>query len=140
VAPLGPVYQAGTLSGNPVAVAAGLATLRIVQTPGYYEKLSATAQTLCTGLASAAAAHHVVFAAQSVGGMFGLYFRSTAPRTYAEVMECDKERFNQFFHGMLGEGVYLAPSAYEAGFVSSAHTQADIDNTIAAAHKVFAAL
>ncbi len=140
LAPIGPVYQAGTLSGNPVAVAAGLATLRIVQTAGFYDKLSATAYALCKGLSEAAAGHQVAFSAQHVGGMFGLYFRATAPQTYAEVMECDKDRFNQFFHSMLAEGVYLAPSAYEAGFVSSAHTTADIDNTVAAANKAFAAL
>ncbi len=140
VAPLGPVYQAGTLSGNPVAVAAGLATLRIVQTPGFYDKLSATAFALCKGLSEAAAAHQIAFSAQHVGGMFGLYFRASPPQTYAEVMACDKQRFNQFFHSMLAQGVYLAPSAYEAGFVSSAHTTADISKTVAAADKAFAAL
>lgn len=140
VAPLGPVYQAGTLSGNPLAVAAGLATLRIVQTAGFYDKLGAAARALCKGLSEAAAAHQVAFCAQHVGGMFGLYFRATVPQSYAEVMECDKERFNQFFHSMLAEGVYLAPSAYEAGFVSSAHTTADLDKTVAAASKAFAAL
>ena len=140
VAPVGPVYQAGTLSGNPVAVAAGLATLRIVQTAGFYDKLGATAYALCKGLSEAAAARKIAFSAQHVGGMFGLYFRATPPQTYAEVMECDKERFNQFFHSMLAEGVYLAPSAYEAGFVSSAHTTADLDKTVAAAGKAFDAL
>ena len=143
VAPLGPVYQAGTLSGNPVAVAAGLATLRIVQTTGFYDKLSATAYALCKGLSEAAAGHQIAFSAQHVGGMFGLYFcndHDGPPQSYAEVMACDKDRFNQFFHGMLAEGVYLAPSAYEAGFVSSAHTTADIDKTVAAANKAFAAL
>ena len=140
VAPLGPVYQAGTLSGNPVAVAAGLATLRVVQTAGFYDKLSATASALCKGLSEAAAAHQIAFSAQHVGGMFGLYFRASPPQTYAEVMACDKQRFNQFFHSMLAEGVYLAPSAYEAGFVSSAHTTADISKTVAAADKAFAAL
>ena len=140
VAPLGPVYQAGTLSGNPVAVTAGLATLRIVQTPGFYDKLSATAFALCKGLSEAAAAHQIAFSAQHVGGMFGMYFRASPPQTYAEVMACDKQRFNQFFHSMLAQGVYLAPSAYEAGFVSSAHTTADISKTVAAADKAFAAL
>jgi glutamate-1-semialdehyde 2,1-aminomutase len=140
VAPLGPVYQAGTLSGNPVAVAAGLATLALVQAPGFYDRLTATAYTLCKGLSEAAASHRVPFSAQHVGGMFGLYFRETAPQTYAEVMQCDKERFNAFFHAMLAQGVYLAPSAYEAGFVSSAHNAADIDKTVAAAGKVFAEL
>ncbi|HTE16424.1 MAG TPA: glutamate-1-semialdehyde 2,1-aminomutase [Burkholderiales bacterium] len=140
VAPLGPVYQAGTLSGNPVAVAAGLATLRIIQSTGFYDKLGATAHALCKGLSEAAAAHQIAFSAQHVGGMFGLYFRQSTPQTYAEVMTCDKERFNPFFHGMLAEGVYLAPSAYEAGFVSSAHTTADIEKTVTAANKAFAAL
>lgn len=140
VAPLGPVYQAGTLSGNPVALAAGLATLRLVQAAGYYDKLTATANALCRGLSEAAAGQNVAFSAQHVGGMFGLYFRALPPQTYAEVMECDKQSFNQFFHSMLAEGVYLAPSAYEAGFVSSAHTAADIDKTVAAAIKAFATL
>lgn len=140
LAPLGPVYQAGTLSGNPVAVAAGLATLRLVQAAGFYDRLSATAHALCKGLMEAAAAHQITFSAQHVGGMFGCYFRASPPQTYAQVMESDKESFNRFFHGMLAEGVYLAPSAYEAGFVSSAHTQADLDKTLVAANKAFAAL
>ena len=139
VAPLGPVYQAGTLSGNPVAVAAGLATLTLVQAAGFYDQLGATAYALCKGLSEAAASRRIAFSAQHVGGMFGLYFRDTPPQTYAEVMQCDKERFNAFFHAMLAEGVYLAPSAYEAGFVSSAHNAADIEKTVAAADKVFAA-
>lgn len=138
IAPLGPVYQAGTLSGNPVAVAAGLATLKLVQAPGFYEKLSATTSLLTDGLAAAAKRHGVVFSAQSVGSMFGIYFRATPPSSYAEVMQCDKDAFNRFFHAMLGRGVYLAPSAYEAGFVSAAHSQADIDATITAADAVFA--
>jgi glutamate-1-semialdehyde 2,1-aminomutase len=140
VAPLGPVYQAGTLSGNPVAVAAGLATLTLVQATDFYDKLTATAYALCKGLSEAAASRNIAFSAQHVGGMFGLYFRDTSPQTYAEVMQCDKERFNAFFHAMLAQGVYLAPSAYEAGFVSSAHSAADIDKTITAADKAFAAL
>ncbi len=140
VAPLGPVYQAGTLSGNPVAVAAGLSTLTLVQATGFYDKLTATAYALCKGLSEAASARRIAFSAQHVGGMFGLYFRETPPQSYAEVMQCDKERFNAFFHTMLAEGVYLAPSAYEAGFVSSAHSAADIEKTVAAADKAFAAL
>ena len=140
VAPLGPVYQAGTLSGNPVAVAAGLATLTLVQATGFYDKLAATAYALCKGLNEAAASHRIAFSAQHVGGMFGLYFRETPPQSYAEVMQCDKECFNAFFHAMLAQGVYLAPSAYEAGFVSSAHGAADIEKTVAAADKVFAVL
>jgi len=138
IAPLGPVYQAGTLSGNPVAVAAGLATLRKIQVPGFYEHLGATARSLCEDLTAAARRRKIAFSAQEVGGMFGLYFRATPPSTYAQVMECDREAFNRFFHSMLERGVYLAPSAYEAGFVSSAHSAADIAATIAAAEAVFA--
>jgi len=137
VAPLGPVYQAGTLSGNPLAVAAGLATLRKVQAPGFYERLSAAARSLCDGLVSAARRRRVTFSAQSVGGMFGLYFRATVPTSYAEVMQCDTEAFKRFFHAMLDRGIYLAPSAYEAGFVSAAHTDADIAATVAAAEAAF---
>ena len=140
VAPLGPVYQAGTLSGNPVAVAAGIATLALTEAPAFYTKLSATTRALTDGLARAAKKHGVRFAAQSVGGMFGLYFAATAPGSYAQVMQCDKERFNRFFHALLDAGVYLAPSAYEAGFVSAAHTDADIAFTIEAAERAFAML
>ena len=140
LAPLGPVYQAGTLSGNPVAVAAGLATLKLIQAPGFYDKLAAATHQLCSGLTEAAQARRIAFSARNIGGMFGLYFRATPPTSYAEVMQCNKEAFNQFFHAMLAEGVYLAPSAYEAGFVSAAHGPAEIDRTIKAAAKVFAAL
>ncbi len=138
LAPLGPVYQAGTLSGNPVAVAAGLKTLELVQQPGFYESLAAMTLKLTEGLTAAAREAGIPFSAQAVGGMFGLYFRATPPASYAEVMESDKEAFNRFFHGMIEEGVYLAPSAFEAGFVSAAHSEADIDATIAAASRVFA--
>jgi len=140
LAPLGPVYQAGTLSGNPVAVAAGLATLKLIQAPGFYDRLGAVAHQLCSGLAEAAQARQIAFSARNVGGMFGLYFRATPPTSYAEVMACDKDQFNHFFHAMLAEGVYLTPSAYEAGFVSAAHSAADIDRTLKAAAQVFAAL
>jgi glutamate-1-semialdehyde 2,1-aminomutase len=140
VAPLGPVYQAGTLSGNPVAVAAGLATLKLVQADGFYDKLAATTNALCSGLEKAAQTRNIAFSARHVGGMFGLYFRAVPPTSYAEVMQCDKERFNRFYHAMLGEGVYLAPSAYEAGFVSAAHTVADVEKTLTAAENVFSAL
>ena len=136
IAPLGPVYQAGTLSGNPVAVAAGLATLQLIQEAGFYDKLAASTKKLTDGLSAVAKEAGVSFSAQSVGGMFGLYFRETPPTSYAEVMECDKEKFNRFFHAMLDQGFYLAPSAFEAGFVSAAHTDADIDATIAAASKI----
>jgi len=137
LAPLGPVYQAGTLSGNPVAVAAGLTTLRLVQVPGFYDKLAAATRTLIDGLTAAAKKHGVTFSAQSVGGMFGVYFRATPPTSYAEVMECDKTAFNHFFHAMLGKGIYLAPSAFEAGFVSAAHTDVEIGKTLQAADEAF---
>jgi len=140
IAPLGPVYQAGTLSGNPLAVAAGLATLRKLQAPGFYERLTAVTRSLCDGLVAAARKHRVAFSAQSVGGMFGLYFRAAPPSSYAEVMQCDAEAFKRFFHAMLKRGVYLAPSAYEAGFVSSAHSSADIAATVTAAEAAFASM
>jgi glutamate-1-semialdehyde 2,1-aminomutase len=140
LAPVGPVYQAGTLSGNPVAVAAGLATLQLIQAPGFHDRLAATAHQLCSGLAEAAQARRIPFSARNVGGMFGLFFRETPPATYAEVMQCDKDAFNRFFHAMLAEGVYFAPSAYEAGFVSAAHGPTEIERTLKAAAKVFAAL
>ena len=118
IAPLGPVYQAGTLSGNPVAVAAGLATLALTEAPGFYEALAAKTRALVDGLEAAAKQAGVAFRANAVGGMFGLYFAPSVPASYDAVMACDKERFNRFFHAMLGAGVYFAPSAYEAGFVS----------------------
>jgi len=133
IAPLGPVYQAGTLSGNPVAVAAGLATLRAIQAPNFYAQLAARTRTLTDGLARAASDLGVAVCAQAIGGMFGIYFAASVPDSYATVMACDKERFNRFFHRMLDAGVYFAPSAYEAGFVSAAHTAADIDQTLALA-------
>ena len=139
IAPLGPVYQAGTLSGNPLSVAAGLVTLKKIAAPGFYEALTAKTRSLVVGLSAAAAARGVTFSAQSVGGMFGLYFSATPPTSYAEVMACDKDAFNRFFHAMLEQGVYLAPSAFEAGFVSAAHSDADIAASIAAADAVFAA-
>ncbi len=137
IAPLGPVYQAGTLSGNPVAVAAGLATLRLVDTPGFQERIESTARALVEGLAGEAKNAGVTFSSQSIGSMFGVYFRATPPRSFAEVMQCDRERFNRFFHAMLERGVYLAPSAYEAGFVSAAHGAREIEETIAAARDAF---
>jgi len=138
-APRGPVPQAGALSSNPLAVAAGLSTLRKVQAPGFYERLSAATRSLCEGLVSAGRRHGVAFSAQSVGGMFGLYFRATPPSTYAEVMQCDTDAFKRFFGAMLGRGIYLAPSAYEAGFVSAAHTEVDIADTVSAADRAFGA-
>lgn len=137
LAPLGPVYQAGTLSGNPVAVAAGLETLRQIQSPGFFDKLSATARKLTDGLTAAAAKNGVAFSAQAVGGMFGIYFRQTPPKSFAEVMESDRDAFNHFFHTMLKEGIYFAPSAFEAGFVSAAHGDTEISKTLEAADRVF---
>ena len=139
IAPLGPVYQAGTLSGNPLSVAAGLVTLKKIAAPGFYEHLTAKTKALVEGLSAAARTRGVSLSAQSVGGMFGLYFAATPPTSYAEVMACDKEAFNRFFHAMLEKGVYLAPSAFEAGFVSAAHSDADIAATVAAADAIFAA-
>lgn len=140
IAPLGPVYQAGTLSGNPVAVAAGLKTLELIRAPGFYEQLGARTKQLTDGLVAAAKTAGVAFSAQSVGGMFGLYFSASCPTSYAEVMASDKDAFNVFFHDLLDAGHYLAPSAFEAGFVSAAHSEADIQATIAAAAQAFAAL
>jgi glutamate-1-semialdehyde 2,1-aminomutase len=138
IAPLGPVYQAGTLSGNPVAVAAGLATLKIVDTAGFQEKIEATTLALVDGLRQEAQKARVAFSAQSIGSMFGIYFRAVPPCIFAEVMQADRERFNRFFHEMLKRGVYLAPSAYEAGFVSAAHGNTEIDATLAASREAFA--
>ena len=140
IAPLGPVYQAGTLSGNPVAVAAGIATLRLVEERGFIEKVEATTRALVEGLAAEAKKAGVTFSSQCIGSMFGIYFRDAPPRSFAEVMQCDRERFNRFFHAMLERGVYLAPSAYEAGFVSGAHGPSEIDETLAAARASFAAV
>jgi glutamate-1-semialdehyde 2,1-aminomutase len=138
IAPLGPVYQAGTLSGNPVAVAAGLATLKLLEAPGFQEHVAASTAALVEGLCAEAKRAGAAFSAQSIGSMFGIYFRAQVPGSFAEIMQCDRERFNRFFHEMLARGVYLAPSAYEAGFVSSAHGSAEIDATLAAARESFA--
>jgi glutamate-1-semialdehyde 2,1-aminomutase len=135
IAPLGPVYQAGTLSGNPVAVAAGLATLKKVSAPGFFDDLSSRTTRLVEGLSKVARETNQSFSAQSAGGMFGFYFRSQPPRTFAEVMESDREQFNRFFHAMLDLGVAMAPSAFEAGFVSSAHGERELSQTIDAARK-----
>ncbi len=135
IAPLGPVYQAGTLSGNPVAVAAGLATLKLVSRPGFTEGVEAATLALVKGLSQAAKDAGIPFAAQSVGSMFGIYFREGAPTSFAEVMTSDRDRFNRFFHEMLTRGIYLAPSAFEAGFVSAAHGAAEIEATLTAARE-----
>ena len=140
LAPLGGVYQAGTLSGNPVAVAAGMMTLKLIQAPGFYETLTTQTAKLIRGLSAAASEAGVAFCANSVGGMFGLYFAEAIPTTYTEMMAGDKAKFNKFFHAMLENSVYLAPSAFEAGFVSAAHDDAIIEETLAAARKSFALL
>ncbi|SNS23033.1 glutamate-1-semialdehyde 2,1-aminomutase [Noviherbaspirillum humi] len=137
LAPLGPVYQAGTLSGNPVAVAAGMTTLALIQEPGFYDRLAAQTRKLADGLTQQAKEAGVAFCADSVGGMFGLYFAAEVPQDYAQMMACDKARFNAFFHAMLDAGVYLAPSAFEAGFVSARHDDAVIAETIRAAAGAF---
>jgi glutamate-1-semialdehyde 2,1-aminomutase len=140
LAPLGPVYQAGTLSGNPVATACGLATLREIAKPGFFEALAARTRSLVEGLSAEARAAGVPFCADSEGGMFGFFFTAELPQHYNAVMTTDKERFNRFFHAMLDQGVYLAPALYEAGFVSAAHSAADIDATLSAARAAFRAL
>jgi len=140
LAPVGPVYQAGTLSGNPVAVSAGLATLREVAKPGFFERLGKTTEALVAGLVREAAAAGVPFSGASVGGMFGVFFRAGAPTSFREVMQSDRDAFARFFHAMLGRGVYLAPSAFEAGFVSAAHGERELAATFEAARAAFAAV
>lgn len=141
IAPLGPVYQAGTLSGNPVAMAAGLATLDIISQPGFYEPLFAKTENLVAGLHDAAQKAGIPMTSNHVGSMWGLFFTEEKSITnYQQVMACNTQRFNKFFHGMLNEGVYLAPASYEAAFMSSAHSEVDIASTIQAAEKVFARL
>ncbi len=137
LAPLGPIYQAGTLSGNPVAMAAGLATLALIATPDFYANLAAKTRHLCDGLTRIAHGAGIPLSANSVGGMFGLFFTDAIVTTYAQAVACNVERFKAFFHGMLAEGVYLAPSAFEAGFLSSAHTEDEIAATLTAAQRVF---
>ncbi|QKO20471.1 glutamate-1-semialdehyde 2,1-aminomutase [Rhodoferax sp. BAB1] len=137
MAPLGPVYQAGTLSGNPVATACGLATLREISKPGFFEALSRKTRSLVEGLKTAAAAEGVAFSADCQGGMFGFFLMSELPQNYATVMKTDNARFNTLFHGLLDRGVYIAPALYEAGFVSAAHSEEDIAVTVAAAREVF---
>jgi glutamate-1-semialdehyde 2,1-aminomutase len=138
IAPLGPVYQAGTLSGNPIAMAAGLKTLELISAPGFFEDLTATTASLTEGLVERAAATRVGLSANQVGGMFGIFFTDEGPVTdYAGATACDQTRFRAFFHGMLDRGIYLAPSAFEAGFVSAAHTSEDIAATLAAAERTF---
>jgi glutamate-1-semialdehyde 2,1-aminomutase len=141
IAPVGPVYQAGTLSGNPVAMAAGLKTLELISADGFFESLSGKVSLLLEGILAKAKEAGIPMTSNQVGGMFGLFFTDAYTVTnFEQVTQCDVERFNTFFHGMLGEGVYLAPSAYEAGFVSATHSDADLQATIDAAAKVLGAL
>ena len=141
IAPLGPVYQAGTLSGNPVAMAAGLATLKLVQQPGFHDRLSQQTAKLANGLKQKADAAGIPMSINYVGGMFGFFFtEENNIEFFEQVTQCDQERFKRFYHGMLDRGVYLAPSAYEAGFVSAAHGDDEIEATLAAAELVLASL
>jgi glutamate-1-semialdehyde 2,1-aminomutase len=140
LAPLGPVYQAGTLSGNPVATACGLATLSEISKPGFFDALSATTRSLVDGLTAAAKAEGVPFAGDSEGGMFGFFLLPTLPSNYPQVMKTDGTKFNTLFHGLLDRGVYIAPALYEAGFVSGAHTAQDIADTVSAAREIFKTL
>ena len=140
VAPSGTMYQAGTLSGNPVATAAGIATLELLAEEGVWQGISAQTARLVDGLNAAADAREIAFNAQAVGTMFGFFFTDQPVRNYEDAKTADAERFVHFFAGMLERGIYLAPSAYESGFLSSAHSDADIDRTIAAADEVFATL
>ncbi len=140
LAPLGPVYQAGTLSGNPVATACGLATLREIARPGFYDKLGRKTRSLMSGLQAAADAEGVPFCADSEGGMFGFFLLPQLPQNYGQVMKTEGAKFNQLFHGLLDRGVYIAPALYEAGFVSAAHSDEDIAATVAAAREVFKTL
>ncbi|MDH5425263.1 MAG: glutamate-1-semialdehyde 2,1-aminomutase [Gammaproteobacteria bacterium] len=141
IAPLGPVYQAGTLSGNPVAMAAGLKTLQLISAPGFFDELNGKAVTLVKGILKKAKAAGIPMTSNVIGGMFGLFFTDAETVTdFQQATQCDAERFKKFYHGMLNEGIYLAPSAYEAGFVSSAHTADDLEKTITAAEKVFSTL
>ena len=137
LAPLGGVYQAGTLSGNPIATACGLATLKEISKPGFYNELDRKTRALIDGLKAAAAAEGVALTGDSEGGMMGFFLLDTLPTTYSQVMKTNGANFNQLFHGLLDRGVYIAPALYEAGFVSAAHTDEDIAATVAAAREIF---
>ncbi|MEO5622249.1 MAG: aminotransferase class III-fold pyridoxal phosphate-dependent enzyme, partial [Dokdonella sp.] len=137
IAPAGPVYQAGTLSGNPVAMAAGLAMLELIQAPVFYDELERKTRLLTDGLRAVAVETGVPFSTNRVGGMFGLFFTAERVETYSQAIACDVAAFNRFFHAMLERGIYLAPSAFEAGFMSSAHSEQDIADTLDAARAAF---
>ncbi len=140
LAPLGPVYQAGTLSGNPVATACGLATLREIAKPGFYEALGRKTRALMDGLQAVATAEGIPFCADSEGGMFGFFLLPQLPQNYGQVMKTEGAKFNRLFHGLLDRGVYIAPALYEAGFVSAAHSEEDLATTVVAAREVFRTL
>ncbi|MEL0027632.1 MAG: aminotransferase class III-fold pyridoxal phosphate-dependent enzyme, partial [Perlucidibaca sp.] len=139
LAPLGPVYQAGTLSGNPIAMRAGLKTLSLISQPGFHDQLGERTRALCAGFEAAGRAAGVPISTHQIGGMFGIFFSETPVWSYEEATRCDTGHFKRFFHAMLDEGIYLAPSAFEAGFVSIAHSAADIENTVAAAERALGA-
>ena len=136
IAPLGPVYQAGTLSGNPIAMTAGLKTLELISAPGFFDELSKKVEYLTDGILEAAQAAGIAMTCNRVGGMFGLFFSDQKVTSFEQATQCNSEQFKQFFHGMLDEGIYMAPSSYEAGFVSTMHNTEELDKTIAAAKKV----
>ncbi len=140
IAPLGPVYQAGTLSGNPIAMTAGLKTLELISAPTFYDELSEKVEFLTNGILDAAKTAGIDMTCNRVGGMFGLFFSNKQVSSFEQATQCNLDQFQKFFHGMLKQGVYMAPSAYEAGFVSAAHTETDLQNTIDAATSVFATL
>jgi len=140
IAPLGPVYQAGTLSGNPIAMTAGLKTMELISAPGFYDELAKKVEFLTDGILAAAKDAGINMTCNRVGGMFGLFFSDQQVTSFEQATRCNVDQFKAFFHGMLDEGVYLAPSAYEAGFVSAAHTQDDLQKTIDAAAKVLKTL
>ena len=140
LAPMGPVYQAGTLSGNPVATACGIATLKAISEPGFFESLGLKTQELTNGLMQSAKRNGIPLSADCQGGMFGFFLLPQLPKNYTEVMKSNSEQFTRFFHGMLSQGIYFAPALYEAGFVSAAHTSADIQETVEIADKVFKSL
>jgi glutamate-1-semialdehyde 2,1-aminomutase len=140
ISPLGPVYQAGTLSGNPIAMTAGLKTMELISQPGFYDELAKKVTFLTDGILDAAKTNGIDMTCNRIGGMFGLFFSNQQVTSFEQATQCNVDQFKAFFHGMLNEGVYLAPSAYEAGFVSAAHTEADLQQTIDAASRVLSTI